>query len=253
MWGNRWQNRAVKLALDNFYYLNNIFSRLNPPDIVTLKAIAHIIFTTALEEDNQFKAAQMCRILTRWRYIENTNIIEELLSIIQQYYEDKIEKYDNEYSGHNLVELEKFAIFISWLYNLKVMRTNFFADMLYNFIMRKPCINIKVYIGAIIVKKVGHVLILDRINIFSKTFTRIDELAKQPTLRLTLDTKKTIIATLNMYPVFSANAYKKYYKLIDENNKAVNNLSKIEELKEEIAKEKNQKTELLNKLGRSNN
>jgi hypothetical protein len=56
------------------------------------------------------------------------------------------------------------------------------------------------------IQKVGHVLILDGINVHGKIMTRIDELAKQPTTRLIPETKTLLAAVVGKHSGWSRDA-----------------------------------------------
>ncbi len=112
-----------------------------------------------------------------------------------------------------MVELEKFAKFVAWLYNVRAMRPKVFSSIAAELLLARPAADLKAYLGGLMIQKVGHVLILDGINVYGKILTRIDELAKQPTTRLTPETKTLLSAVVGQHPGWSKNGNQKYADL----------------------------------------
>jgi hypothetical protein len=108
--------------------------------------------------------------------------------------------------ANNLVDLEKFAKFVAWLYNVRAMRPKVFSSIAAELLLARPAADLKAYLGALMIQKVGHVLILDGINVYGKILTRIDELAKQPTTILTPETKTLLAAIVGQHRMWSKNA-----------------------------------------------
>ncbi len=143
--------------------------------------------------------------------------------------------YDNNVSNNivssadvnNFRELKKFAIFVAWLYNVKVMNPKVFISIAAELLLARPAADLKAYLGGLMIQKVGHVLILDGINVHGKIMTRINELAQQPTTRLIPETKTLLAAVVGKHSGWSRDGNKKYADLQKSVEKARKDLEEV--------------------------
>ncbi len=151
-----------------------------------------------------------------------------MISITYQvYYDNNVGNKVFREDAYNLCELEKFSIFVAWLYNVRVMKPMVFSSIAAELLLTRPAADLKAYLGGLMIQKVGHVLILDSINVYGKILTRIDELAKQPTTRLIPETKTLLAAVIGKHPGWSKDGNKKYADLQKSVEKAQKDLEEV--------------------------
>ncbi len=117
--------------------------------------------------------------------------------------------------------------FVAWLYNVRAMRSKVFSSIAAELLLERPAADLKAYLGGLMIQKVGHILILDGINVHGKILTRINELATQPTTRLTPETKTLLAAIIGQHLNWSKNANVKYAKLKKSVEKSKEELEEV--------------------------
>jgi hypothetical protein len=73
----------LKDSLDNSPNFKQTFLHHQPADENSLKNAASSIFKIALEDENQFRVAQMCCTFRKWRNFAEVTFLKELVNTIQ--------------------------------------------------------------------------------------------------------------------------------------------------------------------------
>lgn len=150
--------------------MNNILDTLkNPYSADELKKIAEDIFTGILQGDD---ALEVVKIIFEFNNASLFTILDE---VVIDYYNNNIKLV----CSKEVQELERWASFISWLYNFTIISAIELDGILTN-LLQQTLDNTKAYIGGAIIKETRHVLILDKADIYGKYFIRIFVLVKSP-------------------------------------------------------------------------